>query len=121
MAKKVARTRNAGTWTEAMYWSHVRSALRSAFRYWKPIKNAKMKARREYHGKNKRQKYEYQCAMCGKWFSDKEVEVDHIIPVGSLRSEDDLIKFVRNLTQEDGFQVLDKECHREKTNKERNK
>ena len=121
MAKtRVKRTRNAETWTESQYWSAVRSALRRAFRYWKPATAAKADARRLYTGSNKRQRWEYQCAHCERWFKDKEVQIDHITPVGSLKTPEDLAGFLQRLTPEDGFQVLCKECHKEKTQSERN-
>jgi len=81
---------------------------------------AKVDARRKSQNKaNKRQKWEYKCAACRTWFPDKEVAVDHIIPVGTLKCEDDLLPFIQRLTVENGYQVLCKPCHQVKTNKER--
>ena len=119
MAKK-PKTRNANTMTEAAYFGMLRSVLRRGFRYWKPIQQTKVNARRPYKGENKRQKWQYECAACGEWFKDKDVQVDHIHPVGSLRCLDDLAGFVERLTVEDGYQVLCKPCHNEKTQRERN-
>jgi 5-methylcytosine-specific restriction endonuclease McrA len=119
--KPVPKTRNAGTWTEAQYWSAVRSALRKGFRYWKPITQCKMQSRRAYKGPNKRQKWEYQCNHCKKWFMEKDIQIDHIIPVGTLTRSEDLPGFLRRLTVEDGFQTLCKPCHQIKTNEERKK
>jgi hypothetical protein len=56
------KPRNAGTMTESAFWSFIRSALRQKSRWWKPITQCKMKARRTYKGPNKRQKFEYQCS-----------------------------------------------------------
>ena len=120
MGKRVAKTRNCGTWSEARYWSQVRSALRWGFRFWKPIINAKIAARRPYNGPNKLQKWEYQCAICKKWFKALQVEVDHIVPVGSLTCVEDLPGFLERLTAEKGYRVLCKPCHKSITNKERN-
>ena len=54
----------------------------------------------------------YKCAFCGDAFPAKEVDIDHIIPVGSLKSLDDLPGFVgRLLVERHGFQVLCKACH----------
>jgi 5-methylcytosine-specific restriction endonuclease McrA len=115
--QKVPRTRASGTMTESAFWSWIRSALRNKSRFWKPITETKKDARRSYTGDNKRQKYEYQCNMCLNWFSDKEVEVDHIIPAGSLRSSDDLKGFVERLfVEKEGLRVLCKKCHYEITN-----
>ena len=115
----IEKTRNAGTQTEAAYWGGIRSALRRHFRYWKPALNAKYAARRTYVGPNKRQKWEYQCAHCKQWFMEKEVQTDHIIPAGSLKSGKDIEAFVERLTPEAGFQELCKPCHQIKTNNER--
>ena len=121
MGKRVEKTRNANTMTEAAYWGAVRSCLRRGFRYWKPAMQAKMEARRPYEGGNKRQKWEYQCAHCEIWYKDKEIQVDHIIPVGSLKSGADLEGFLARLTPEEGFQILCKPCHQRKSNSEREK
>lgn len=121
--KMKEKTRNGGTWTEAQFFGHLRSSLRRAFRYWKPLINAKLKARRKYSGHTSRQKWEYQCNQCGEWFKGSECEVDHITPVGSLKSLDDIIGFIERLTPEDieAFQVLCKECHKKKSLEERKK
>jgi len=119
MGGRVAKNRNGGTWSEARFWSQVRSSLRRGFMFWKPITDAKKAARRKYEGENKRRKWEYQCKECEGWFSDKEIAVDHIVPVGSLKSYEDIEGFLKRLTIEDGFQVMCKECHQGKTNRER--
>jgi 5-methylcytosine-specific restriction endonuclease McrA len=112
MATRVPRTRASNTMTEAQYWGFVRSGLRSKSRFWKPIHEAKLLARRDSQSDNKRLKYEYQCAICKKWFPEKEIEVDHIVPTGSLRSGDDLKPFVANLFCEvEGLRTLCEPCH----------
>ena len=87
---RVAKTRNSGTMTESAFWSFIRSALRNKSRWWKPITECKQKARRPYTGPNKRLKYEYQCNECKGWFPDKQINVDHIIPAGTLTCSADL-------------------------------
>jgi 5-methylcytosine-specific restriction endonuclease McrA len=117
---RVAKPRNAGTMTESAFWSFIRSALRQKSRWWKPITQCKMKARRAYKGPNKRQKFEYQCNECKNWFPDKKVNVDHINPAGTLRSANDLPGFVERLFCEiDGLQVLCSGCHDIKTKNEK--
>ena len=117
---KVERTRNAGTMTESAFWSFIRSALRQKSRWWKPITQCKIKARRPYKGPNKRQKFEYQCRYCEQWFPEKRVNVDHITPAGQLRTANDLPGFVERLFCEiDGLQVLCSNCHDEKTKLEK--
>lgn len=100
----------------------IRSALRNKSRWWKPISQCKQNARRKYKGSNKRQKWEYQCAICTNWFSDKQINVDHITPAGQLQSANDLPMFVEKLFCEvGGLQCLCKGCHDVKTAGERQK
>ena len=117
---RVPRTRAEGTWTEAQYFSYIRGGLRRlSTRY--PVKYAVRLANRRTV-KGKRHKFEYQCAECNKWKKDKDVDVDHIIPAGSLRKYDDLPGFVERLFCEaDGMQILCKICHKKKTELERSK
>ena len=121
--RKIAtpKPRNAGTMTESAFWSFIRSALRQKSRWWKPITQCKMKSRRVYKGPNKRQKFEYQCKQCLRWFPDKQINVDHIIPAGTLRCANDLPGFVERLFCEEGhLQVLCSGCHDLKTKNEKN-
>jgi len=116
------KTRNAGTLTESAFWSFIRSALRQKSRFWKPITQCKMKSRRAYKGPLKRQKFEYQCKECLNWFPDKKINVDHILPAGSLRCANDLPGFVERLFCEvDNLQVLCEICHNKKTQDEKSK
>jgi len=119
---KLPRERNAGTMTNAMFWSFIRSALRNKSRWWKPITQCRMASRRAYKGTNKRQKFEYQCNQCKNWFPDKQIAVDHTYPVGSLNNGDDLKGFVERLFCEvKDLQVLCDGCHDVKTKLEKTK
>ena len=112
MSKRVERTRNGGTWTEARFFGFIRSALRSAFQKWSPKHQAKNAAKVAYNT--------YVCASCDGWFGSKQVQVDHIVPAGRLSQFDDLPGFVeRMFCEAEGFQVLCKECHLVKTKGER--
>lgn len=114
--KVVSKPRCNGTMTESAFWSFIRSTLRQKSRFWKPILQCKMNARRVYKGTNKRQKYEYQCNVCQNWFIEKKINVDHIIPAGSLSSAKDLPGFIERLFCEvDNLQVLCEKCHDKKT------
>lgn len=117
----VPRTRNAGTLTESQYWGKIRSALRNAFRYWKPMTLALEKASRPSKSANKRIKKEYQCAECKEWFKRADVQIDHIIPCGSLRNFNDIPAFIENLTIENpkAYQILCKPHHLIKTKEEK--
>lgn len=119
---RVPKTRNSGTMTESAFWSFIRSALRNKSRWWKPITECKHNARRPYSGKNKRQKFEYQCNQCKQWFPDKEINVDHIIPAGTLTCSGDLPGFIERLfCEQENLQCLCTTCHDVKTKEERNK
>ena len=120
MGKKVIKTRNAGTMSESAFWAFIRSALRQKSRWWKPIAECKQNAKRPYKGINKRQKFEYQCNKCKKWFPDKQINIDHITPAGELNKSDDLPGFVERLFVEvEGLQCLCQNCHNEKTKQEK--
>ena len=117
---KVKKTRNAGTMTESAFWSFIRSSLRQKSRWWKPITQAKQNAKRKYKGPNKRQKFEYLCNVCKQYFPDKEINVDHILPAGTLKCANDLPGFVERLFCEiDNLQVLCSKCHDKKTQNEK--
>ena len=118
--KLVPKPRNAGTMTESAFWSFIRSALRQKSRWWKPILQCKLEARRAYKGPNKRQKFEYQCKQCENWFQEKKVNVDHIVPAGSLNCAQDLPGFVERLfCEKEHLKVLCTDCHDEKTKLEK--
>ena len=114
------KTRAGNTMSESAYWTFIRSALRQKSRWWAPVTQAKLAAQRPYIGPNKRQKYEYQCAHCTKWFMEKDINVDHIIPVGTLKCGADLETFVEKLfCEKENLQVLCVTCHNVKTQKDR--
>jgi 5-methylcytosine-specific restriction endonuclease McrA len=114
------KTRNAGTMSESAFWSFIRSGLRQKSRWWKPITQCKLTNRRNYTGPLKRQKFEYLCNECKGWFPDKKINVDHIIPAGSLQCAADLPGFVERLFCEaDNLQILCETCHNKKTQNEK--
>lgn len=119
--QKVKKPYNAGTMTNTAFWGFIRSALRQKSRWWKPIQQVKQAAKRKYKGINKRQKFEYQCNNCKNWFADKNVQVDHIKPAGTLNCSADLPAFVETLFCEaNNLQVLCTTCHNIKTQNEKN-
>lgn len=120
--KSTVKPRNAGTMTESAFWGFIRAGLRQKSRWWKPVSLCKQNARRNYKGPNKRQKYEYQCNHCKKWFADKNINVDHITPAGTLTCANDLPGFVERLFCEvEGLQVLCSGCHNIKTQNEKSR
>ena len=120
MGKKTPPYPEYPAWTTARFWSFLRSTLRKAFTRWPPKYEVLAEAKRN-KPKNKqgRHKYEYQCAKCKKWYVQSQVEVDHIIPCGSLKDYCDLPGFVeRMFTGIENLQVLCKPCHRKKGKKD---
>ena len=118
MTKRGEKTRNSMQWTEARFFGFIRSALRGAFMKWGPKHAAKESAKVSVTGKAHR--FEYTCAACKGGFRSTEVQVDHIVPAGSLKTFDDLPGFVeRMFCEQVGFQVLCSDCHQLKTNNER--
>lgn len=123
MAKAKKLTPNRKSW--------VTQQLRRLSMKWPPRNKAKNKDRREYYRTKKdgtkynKPNYEYQCNSCKKWFPDKDIQLDHVIPVVDPKdtekyTEEEFIgKFaVSLLCYEDNFQNLCKPCHDIKTEKE---
>lgn len=115
--ERVPRTRAGGEWTESSFWSFLRSNLRLASRKWPPRKKVLLAARRNSQSENKRLKWEYRCSECEGWFPEKQVEIDHVVPCGSLRNWDEFRIFAERLFCEtDGLAVRCETCHQTKTN-----
>ena len=113
------RPYNSGTMTESMFFGMLRSCLRSKSRFWKPRLEVLKDSRRKFVGGG-RQKWEYRCCMCGGWFKNDDVEVNHKVEAGSLRSFDDLGGFAQRLfCEKEGLEVVCKACHLKKHNHEK--
>lgn len=120
MAVKNPATRNSGRWTEARYNSFIKSAIRSMSGRW-PVKYDALKAAQAgvmVNAKTGRMAMHYTCKCCGKLFPAKDVQVDHIEPIVPLTMVENLdwnIVINNALCELDGFQVLCKPCHKEKS------
>ena len=111
---------NYPAWSTSKFFGFLRSALRAGYNKYPPKWEVLKKAQRPYQGPDKRCKWEYVCAGCGKLYKSADVSVDHIIPAGSLNSFDDLAGFCQRLfCGVDGLQLLCKGCHHAKTQEER--
>ena len=120
MPKKTPPHEDYPQWTTARFWSFIRSQIRAGFRRWPPKYECLADAKRAVTGQ--RHKAEYQCNLCSKWFKQKDVEVDHIEPAGSLKGWEDVSNFVRRVfVSKDKLQVLCNTCHKAKTKQERSK
>lgn len=115
---RVARTRAGGEWSEAQFWGFLRSGLRQLSRRWPPlVRHVWLESKQPYIGPNTRAKWAYQCAQCRSWGMRKEMQADHIVPCGTLKSFDDLAGFTERLfVEQDGLQILCERCHQARTN-----
>jgi hypothetical protein len=120
--QRAARTRNGGTWTESAFFGRLRSALRRLSMFWKPSLAALKLAQVSAPGPHGR-KWLFRCAGCDGLFMRKQVQIDHVVQVGSLRCLEDLPGFVERLLPEDpaAFRVLCKKCHSAVTAQQRSK
>jgi 5-methylcytosine-specific restriction endonuclease McrA len=119
---RVPKTRCSGKWTEAAFLGFIRSGLRQMSRRWRPLVCDALNAarRKSKSKKNLRLKWQYNCAHCKGWFSRKNVEVNHIIPCGSMSKLEDLPGFVARLFCEvDNLEVVCKKCHLIETKKQK--
>lgn len=99
-------------WSEAKFWSFIRSGLRSKWQRW-PAKWAALAQAKEGR--------EYRCKQCDILFKQKHVQVDHIIPAGSLKNADDLAGFITRLfVGPDKLRVVCIPCHKAITKEQRN-
>ena len=122
MPTKKPRTHAGGSYTKAGYFGFIRSGLRAKWTRYPPKYQVLNAAKRPYMGSDKRRKFEYQCNACKNYFPQKEVQVDHKVPCGSLKDYDDLPRFVeRMFCEPEDLQVLCKPCHNRKTQEERKK
>jgi len=82
-----------------------------------------LKAASVTHHIGRRKRVLYLCSVCDKLYDRKQVEVNHIIPVGSLKAYSDLPGFCERLFVEDVslLEVVCKECHLEITQEQRKK
>lgn len=102
-------------WTQGKFWSFLRSGLRRCYSRWPPKYEVLVDCKRPYKGEDKRRKFEYQCSDCKKYFKSTAIEVDHIVPAGSLTSFEHLPGFVERLfVGKEGLRVLCKPCHKER-------
>lgn len=102
-------------WTTARFNQFIRSALRGAWSRWPPKYQCLNDGRKKVVGK--KHKYEYQCALCEKWFKAKDVQVDHIVPAGSSKDWNEFITKLFVGTEK--LQRLCTSCHKEKTKLDR--
>ena len=109
--------------TETAFWNYVRGGLRRSLWKRNPIKLNLIRSKRFKApiGRNGKSVWAGVCEQCGGTFRQPELEVDHLVGAGSLRSLQDLAGFIERLVMVDetSLQLVDKECHRIRSYAER--
>jgi hypothetical protein len=122
-ARGVELTRASHTKTENEFIAHVLGSLRNGTKFWKPKMEKLAEGRRPNQSSNKRLKWENNCEQCKQWFPESSIQIDHVIPCGGISGDDWLDKIkewiIKAYVEIDGYQRLCKQCHAEKTKKER--
>jgi 5-methylcytosine-specific restriction endonuclease McrA len=97
----------------------IKKALRGVARYM-PSKQKCLELAKHPTEKGKRGGAMYICAHCGLCFPLKDVQVDHIEPVAPLDKEiEDWNEYIERIfCDHTKLQVLCKECHQVKSNRE---
>ena len=116
-------TYNSGQWSQGRFNSFITSTLRAGARRWAPkyeTLNAS-KTEKKTNTKTGRLAQHYRCSVCQGEFTQKDVEVDHVLPVvDPLRGFVTWDIFIDRLFCEaDNLQVLCKSCHLIKSNQEK--
>lgn len=117
------KTRNGGTWTEGQFNSFIKSMLRRGSTRWGPKYACKKAARHPHKLLNEKGRLVFHslCASCNKLYPETQCAVDHIDPVVDpnvgFQGWDKIIE--RLFCEVDRLQVLCKDCHDEKTKKEK--
>lgn len=116
---KKRKVYNNGLWTEGRFNSFITSALRSASRRWPPKYTVlnEAKTEKKTNSKTGRIAQHFVCASCLVDYPAKEVQVDHITPIGYDKSWDEFINGL--FCERENLQVLCKVCHAVKTKQER--
>ncbi len=117
------KTRNGGKWTEGQFNSFIKSGLRRMSMRWGVKSDVKKAARLPTKRRNKKGRLVFfsNCNLCGSTFPDSLGAVDHIdpvVPVTGFTNWDDVIQ--RLFCEADGLQVVCPDCHKAKTEEEKN-
>ena len=107
--------------SKSAYFSWVRGQIRRGLWSRNPIKNYIKRVAAKPAPPGSRAKKVITCEFCGEDHAQSKIEVDHIIPAGSLKDWDDVGPFMeRMLHPSGGYRLLCKPCHKTHTYAERN-
>ena len=118
-------TKKTKAWTDARHKAFIVSVLRSGTRRFPPKYQTlnEAKTEKKINKKSGRLAQHFLCNQCKEDYPQKDVEVDHIIPIVSpatgFTTWDDFIKGL--FCDASNLQVLCKTCHLTKSKKEREK
>ncbi len=102
--------------TQAAYFSWMRGQIRRSLWSRNPIKNYIKRQAAIPAPAGHRAKKVIQCEFCQKYHAQSKIEVDHIIPAGSLKEWADVGPFMeRMLNPTGGYRLLCKPCHKTHT------
>ncbi len=107
---------------EINFYVWLRQGLRSLSRKWPPVYQCLAAAKRPApKDAPPRQKVAYECAICGRLNTAKNIAIDHRVPAGQLLCAEDIQGFIERLfCGAEGLQAICKDtCHRYKTLGER--
>ena len=109
-------------WTEGRRKAFIVSVLRSGSRRWPPkyLTLNEAKTEKKINVCTKRLAQHYKCASCLQEFTQKDIQVDHLVPaVDPKTGWVDWNTFIERLfCEKDNLQCLCRECHSAKTKEE---
>lgn len=112
--KNTPKKFNGGTWTEARFRSFIKSILRGGSQRWGPKYETLNEAcvGKRINAKTGRLAKHFKCCKCTQEYPQKEVEVNHILPVVPLSGFDSWDGVIERLfCEKDGLEVVCKPCH----------
>lgn len=97
--------------SQAQFYSWIRSGIRGMWKRY-PIKNQFISNNRYKAciGKGGREVWASDCSICGQAYSLSKMQVDHIVPSGSLRSMEDVATFMGRMFLVDDVTKLRMVC-----------
>lgn len=109
-------------WTEGRTHAFIVSVLRAGSRRWPPkyLTLEAAKTEKKINSKTGRLAQHYRCAACEKEFTNKDVQVDHIVPIVNANGFTSWDAYIDALfCGTENLQVLCIPCHKIKTKKEK--
>jgi 5-methylcytosine-specific restriction endonuclease McrA len=105
--------------------NNIRSMLRQAYHmsdHYKGFLQTRRLELPQYKkdgSRSKRDAVRYQCDCCKELVSGTNIDVDHIDPIGSFKSLDEIERFIKRVyCSWDNLQILCVHCHAAKTSME---